>query len=588
MYPPHPQVLNLFLALLLSSFCADNLSSPDEDGEMNNLQIAIARIQRGMQWLRQALCDFFNGNFKRRRQKAKEAKAMLKLKRLSQQTHWAEGNGTAVIERASEDDSYMTNPNLTISVPIAPGESDLEFPEEEEEEEEEDEASESEEEEQEETKPRDDTSLSEGSTIDLRKPGEEEDEYSETAEEAMEPENCFPDYVRVTCVGHDPPVYPRSEVQAFEDIYIEQRKVVKVVLEYADKIFTYIFILEMSLKWIAYGFRKYFTNYWCWLDFLIVAVSVIGLVARVVNYDQIDSMRVLRTLRALRPLRALSKTETIKYVVVNALIGAIPSIMNVLLVCLIFWLIFSIMGVNLFAGKFGRCVNRTGFIFNASFINNKSECLEMNSTQYYWTKVKVNFDNVGAGYLSLLQVATFKGWMEIMYAAVDSRSVEEQPIKENSLYMYLYFVIFIIFGSFFTLNLFIGVIIDNFNQQKRKLGGQDIFMTEEQKKYYNAMKKLGSKKPQKPIPRPTNSIQGFFFDLVSKQAFDIIIMLLIILNMVTMMVETDEQSASIEYILYYINLAFIVIFTTECIIKLIALRCYFFTVSWNIFDFVDL
>lgn len=34
------------------------------------------------------------------------------------------------------------------------------------------------------------------------------------------------------------------------------------------------------------------------------------------------------------------------------------------------------------------------------------------------------------------------------------------------------------------------------------LGGQDIFMTEEQKKYYNAMKKLGSKKPQKPIPRP--------------------------------------------------------------------------------------
>lgn len=95
--------------------------------------------------------------------------------------------------------------------------------------------------------------------------------------------------------------------------------------------------------------------------------------------------------------------------------------------------------------------------------------------------------------------------------------------------MYTYFVVFIIFGSFFTLNLFIGVIIDNFNQQKKKIsitfcntfyimyvfccsliflscplyfGGQDIFMTEEQKKYYNAMKKLGSKKPQKPIPRP--------------------------------------------------------------------------------------
>ena len=47
--------------------------------------------------------------------------------------------------------------------------------------------------------------------------------------------------------------------------------------------------------------------------------------------------------------------------------------------------------------------------------------------------------------------------------------VEQQPVYEANLYMYLYFVIFIIFGSFFTLNLFIGVIIDNFNQQKSKI-----------------------------------------------------------------------------------------------------------------------
>ncbi|KAF3836378.1 hypothetical protein F7725_028936 [Dissostichus mawsoni] len=213
-------------------------------------------------------------------------------------------------------------------------------------------------------------------------------------------------------------------------------------------------------------------------------------------------------------------------VVVNALIGAIPSIMNVLLVCLIFWLIFSIMGVNLFAGKFGRCVNRTGHIYESAFINNKSECEALNDTSlYYWTKVKVNFDN-----------ATFKGWMDIMYAAVDSRA--------------------------------------------------DIFMTEEQKKYYNAMKKLGSKKPQKPIPRPTNSVQGFFFDLAGKQAFDIIIMVLILFNMITMMVETDEQSPQMEYILNNINLAFIIVFTFECFVKIVALRCYFFTVGWNIFDFV--
>lgn len=81
-------------------------------------------------------------------------------------------------------------------------------------------------------------------------------------------------------------------------------------------------------------------------------------------------------------------------------------------------------------------------------------------------------------------------------------------------------------------------------------------------------------------------MQGFFFDLVSKQAFDITIMMLIILNMITMMLETDEHSPQMESILNHINLAFIVIFTTECIVKIFALRCYFFTISWNVFDFV--
>ncbi|XP_067109456.1 sodium channel protein type 2 subunit alpha-like [Osmerus mordax] len=605
-------VLNLFLALLLSSFSSDNLSSPDEDGEMNNIQIAVARIHNGISWLKEFLIDLFNGNLGKRGLKAKEARASIKLQPMA---NHVEGNGiVGVIGRygenytVPEEDSYMTNPNLTISVPIAPGESDVEFLEEEEE------ISESSEDED--NKP-EKVSLSEGSTVDLRKPGEEEDEFSELAEELMDPEDCFPEFcvrhckcceinttqglgqawwrLRKTCyqiVEHSWfetfiifMILLSSGALAFEDIYIEKRKVVKVVLEYADRVFSYIFVLEMFLKWIAYGFKKYFTNYWCWLDFLIVDVSLISLVANSLGYSDFTAIKSLRTLRALRPLRALSRFEGMR-VVVNALIGAIPSIMNVLLVCLIFWLIFSIMGVNLFAGKFGKCVNRTGFIHNASLVNNKSDCLAMNDTQFYWTKVKVNFDNVGLGYLSLLQVATFKGWMEIMHAAVDSRGVEEQPIREINLYMYLYFVIFIIFGSFFTLNLFIGVIIDNFNQQKRKIRGQDIFMTEEQKKYYNAMKKLGSKKPQKPIPRPMNVVQGFFFDLVAKQAFDIIIMMLIIVNMVTMMVETNEQSERMESILNKINLVFIFIFTTECLIKIFALRCYFFTVGWNIFDFV--
>lgn len=64
-----PQVLNLFLALLLSSFSADNLTAPDEDGEMNNLQLALARIQRGLRFLKRTTWDFCCALLQRRPQK---------------------------------------------------------------------------------------------------------------------------------------------------------------------------------------------------------------------------------------------------------------------------------------------------------------------------------------------------------------------------------------------------------------------------------------------------------------------------------------------------------------------------------------
>nr|XP_020826260.1 sodium channel protein type 11 subunit alpha isoform X4 [Phascolarctos cinereus] len=375
----------------------------------------------------------------------------------------------------------------------------------------------------------------------------------------------------------------------FEDCHLPSKPTIKKLLEFTDRVFTYIFILEMFLKWVAYGFRKYFTNAWCFLDFIIVNVSIISLIADNSTTPLSFNVKSLRTLRALRPLRALSQFEGMR-VVVNALVGAIPAILNVLLVCLIFWLIFCMLGVNLFAGKFGKCINQNKKeTINYTIISNLSLCRIDIHPDVCWTNAKVNFDNVGIGYLALLQVATFKGWMDIMYAAVDSRGEKQQPNFEANKAAYLYFVVFIIFGSFFTLNLFIGVIIDNFNQQQKKLGGQDIFMTEEQKKYYNAMKKLGSKKPQKPIPRPLNKCQAFVFDVVTSQAFDIFIITLICLNMITMMAETDSpEGPNIQkaHLLDTLNLVFVVIFTVECLLKIFALRQFYFANGWNLFDCV--
>ncbi|NWW91228.1 SCN5A protein, partial [Rhynochetos jubatus] len=660
-------VLNLFIALLLNSFSTDCLQTAEDDGEMNNLRIAFARIHKGFHFVKSITWDACCGKLrhikKAHRKKVKPTpknplgfkNEEIKNCKENCSNEWAEKSG----DKCSGHEDFITNPNVFVCVPIAEAENtsegfeddddklstftDIEYSKQEEShlrqrgergknsgswskgsgfsseefsvlylgKDGKDELSSPEQ------KEFDSVSASEGSTVDLTNPEDLLRQIPEFAEDFKTPEKCFPEgcvryfhcYVgsaikfggetwwnlRKTCyqiVEHSWfetfiifMILLSSAALALEDIHINKRKRIKMMLMFLDKLFTFIFVLEMLLKWVAYGFKKYFTNAWCWLDFLIVDVSSVSLINLLGS--SFGAMKSLRTLRALRPLRALSRFEGMR-VVVNALIGAIPSIMNVLLVCLIFWLIFSIMGVNLLAGKFGKCVNLTEEDSELNvFINDITDCKKYNNTgKIFWVNVKVNFDNVGSGYLALLQVATFKGWMDIMYAAVDSREKNEQPQMEHSLFMYLYFVNFIIFGSFFTLNLFVGVIIDNFNQQKKKISGEDIFMTEEQKKYYNAMKKLGSKKPQKPIPRPLNRYQGFLFDIVTCQAFDVVIMMLICLNMIAMMVETYDQSPMKANILNKINILFIAIFTAECGLKLVALRQYYFSNAWNIFDIV--
>ncbi|KAM9233019.1 sodium channel protein type 5 subunit alpha-like [Leptosomus discolor] len=608
-------VLNLFIALLLSSFSTDSSMGQEEAGQMSKCQIAIARIHKGLQTVKDRILHRYGKIMKRSLKTTAKKKTLVKISAKD-----LEENNYAMTDiRKCIDDNYFDighynteeSPSITrkyeefltsrsTCIPIAVAEAYT------------DEGGDDEHSVCAETECRkqkcDADSYSEASTVDpvillekFSQPKKSHPPKDCFAESCVE---CFP------CCAVDITKFPgrtwwkfrktcyrivkhswfenfiifmiilSSAALAFEDIHLQDRKKVKMILEYADKIFTYIFFMEMLLKWLAYGLHSYFTNAWCWLDFIIVCLSFVSWGLNTVSKDTSpcssgSALKSLRTLRALRPLRALSRFEGIK-VVVNALLGAIPSILNVLLVCIVFWLLFNIAGVKLLGKKFAKCVLEKG---NISQIENKKNCTDYNGT---WTNSDVNFDNVGMGYLALLQVATFKGWMDIMYAAVDSRKIDEQPKFEAFLAMYMYFVIFIIFGSFFMLNLFIGVVISNFNQQRKKISGKDLFLTEEQKKYYNALKKLGSKKPQKPIPRPLNVFQGVLFDIVSHKAFDVTVVTFICLNMVVMMAENNQNS--IKDVLNKINYFFVAVFTGECVIKILALRHYFFTSGWNIFD----
>uniref|UniRef100_F7AUQ0 Sodium channel protein n=1 Tax=Ciona intestinalis TaxID=7719 RepID=F7AUQ0_CIOIN len=377
---------------------------------------------------------------------------------------------------------------------------------------------------------------------------------------------------------------------AMEDIHIDKRPAMKKVVHIIDIFCCIFFTVEMLMKWIGKGLRSYFTNPWCCLDFFIVLVSLVNIFMASNQRADFSALRALRTFRALRPLRALSRFQGMK-IVVDALIRAVPSITHVFFICMIFWLIFSILGVNIFGGRFGRCVSlMTGDIMLLPIIRNRTECElcanMMNTTLINWQIPSVNFDSAPRGLLALLQIATFTGWIEIMGSAIDITGIESQPRYENSFYNYLYFCVFIIFGAFFSLNLFIGVIIDNFNQQKIKTkGGEDgVFLTDEQRRYYNAMKRMASKTPKKPIPRPNSRFANKIYDIVTDRKFEIAVMGLIMLNLVVMAIEHHDMSPEMYKLLQNFNLGFICVFLLEAILKLIGLRLYYFTVPWNVFD----
>merc|ERR1711871_792049 len=127
-------------------------------------------------------------------------------------------------------------------------------------------------------------------------------------------------------------------------------------LQVLDKIIVVLFVLEMVCKVIALGFvfgkDAYLRNGWNCLDFFLVMLSIVLLASE--GNESLAALRSLRALRALRPLRVLSRYPGMK-LVVNSVFRALPDIVNTTVVCMIFYLIFAIIGVTNWKGALNAC-----------------------------------------------------------------------------------------------------------------------------------------------------------------------------------------------------------------------------------------
>lgn len=163
-------------------------------------------------------------------------------------------------------------------------------------------------------------------------------------------------------------IFTSSVMLALDNPLNDPNSLESKVYRVIDLVHTVLFTGEMLIKIIGLGFftnrlnnpllAPYVHSTWNCLDFFVVMSSLAEIFLPYLTggggADSLKSLKALRALRALRPLRMVSKNEGMK-LVVGALMTSIPSMTNVLVVCLLLLLILAIVGVNLFKGAFYFC-----------------------------------------------------------------------------------------------------------------------------------------------------------------------------------------------------------------------------------------
>ncbi|KAM5150143.1 voltage-dependent T-type calcium channel subunit alpha-1G isoform 22-T22 [Callospermophilus lateralis] len=368
---------------------------------------------------------------------------------------------------------------------------------------------------------------------------------------------------------------------AMERPKIDPHSAERIFLTLSNYIFTAVFLAEMTVKVVALGWcfgeQAYLRSSWNVLDGLLVLISVIDILVSMVSDSGtkiLGMLRVLRLLRTLRPLRVISRAQGLK-LVVETLMSSLKPIGNIVVICCAFFIIFGILGVQLFKGKFFVCQGE-----DTRNITNKSDCAE---ASYRWVRHKYNFDNLGQALMSLFVLASKDGWVDIMYDGLDAVGVDQQPIMNHNPWMLLYFISFLLIVAFFVLNMFVGVVVENFHKCRQHQEEEEARRREE--KRLRRLEKKRRKAQCKPYYSDYSRFRLLVHHLCTSHYLDLFITGVIGLNVVTMAMEHYQQPQILDEALKICNYIFTVIFVLESVFKLVAFGFRrFFQDRWNQLD----
>ncbi|KAM3846428.1 voltage-dependent L-type calcium channel subunit alpha-1D isoform 2-T2 [Vipera latastei] len=262
-------------------------------------------------------------------------------------------------------------------------------------------------------------------------------------------------------------------------------------LEKVEYAFLIIFTIETFLKIVAYGLllhpNAYVRNGWNLLDFVIVIVGLFSVILEQLTKEAEGGshsggkpggfdVKALRAFRVLRPLRLVSGVPSLQ-VVLNSIIKAMVPLLHIALLVLFVIIIYAIIGLELFIGKMHKsCYFEDSEILAedepapCAFSGSGRQC-PLNGTECKggWPGPNggiTNFDNFGYAMLTVFQCITMEGWTDVLYWMNDAMGFELP---------WVYFVSLVIFGSFFVLNLVLGVLSGEFSKEREKAKARGDF-----------------------------------------------------------------------------------------------------------------
>eukprot|EP00002_Diphylleia_rotans_P038684 TRINITY_DN8836_c0_g1_i1.p1 TRINITY_DN8836_c0_g1~~TRINITY_DN8836_c0_g1_i1.p1 ORF type:complete len:975 (+),score=148.66 TRINITY_DN8836_c0_g1_i1:59-2983(+) len=268
------------------------------------------------------------------------------------------------------------------------------------------------------------------------------------------------------------------------------------------------FIFELVTSVIVMGLwkgkRSYLRNNWHKFDSLLVLAAITLFFSTPSNMNSFEGFHALRV---LTPLRLVSRSDQLR-TLINSLALALPSLTGVLILSLILWILYAIIGMQLFGKQLYYC--------NDIGVESRSQCFGVGIRRgvlqpRIWTRPRRHFDDIFSSLSTLVQVVTLEGWERIMYLAIDSVGVDMQPKANNRPEASIYFLSFLFIVGFFVMNLFVSVVIAQMREVHQRYHGHSLLDTK-QKKWVRFQNMILHFKPHDSDVPPKTAWRAYVFE----------------------------------------------------------------------------